>query len=359
MYTFTPLNPERYEFSWGMCRSLPAYHTFCFTFMKKSAFLTISLLCCSFFALGWGFYAHKVIHQLAIYALPKQMQPFYYRHQQTLVETSVLPDQRRNQDSLEAPRHFIDVDIYGESAAYTLPESWDEAVKLYPADTLRKYGIVPWHVVTLKDRLTEAFRARNPDSILFYSADLGHYIADAHVPLHTTLNYDGQFTGQKGLHSLWESKLPEMFLTDYRLHTRKAAYLSDPQHAIWEVVRASFRLVDQTLTQEQEASQGFTAEQKYDQAERNGQTRQYYSGAFATAYQKQLGTTVEQRLRASAQTVASFWYTCWVDGGKPNITKLLPTPLAKAEKRAFRKERKAWRKNELVADSLLLAKPNR
>ncbi len=106
-----------------------------------------------------------------------------------------------------------------------LPEHWQEALKAYPLDTLRQYGTVPWRVMELKRKLTEAFRRQNTDSILFYSAEVGHYIADAHVPLHTTLNYDGQLTGQKGLHSLWESKLPEMFLAGYRLHTRKAAYL--------------------------------------------------------------------------------------------------------------------------------------
>ena len=30
-----------------------------------------------------------------------------------------------------------------------------------------------------------------------YSAEIGHYIADAHVPLHANSNHNGQFTNQK------------------------------------------------------------------------------------------------------------------------------------------------------------------
>ncbi|MGC6428813.1 MAG: hypothetical protein ACON4Y_05945 [Flavobacteriales bacterium] len=53
------------------------------------------------------------------------------------------------------------------------------------------------------------------EQILFICSDLGHYIADANVPLHTTINYDGQLTGQKGIHAFWESRLPELFSSEY------------------------------------------------------------------------------------------------------------------------------------------------
>ncbi len=330
-----------------------SFHKIC---MPKRVFLTLPLLLCSLLGFGWGFFGHKIVHQLAIYGLPRQMQPFYYRHQETLVEDSVRPDQRRNQDPQEGPRHFIDLDVYGDGANDQLPEGWEEAVKTHSADTLRKYGIVPWHVVRLKGRLTEAFRTRNVDSILFYSADLGHYVADAHVPLHTSVNYDGQLTGQRGIHSLWETKLPESFIQNYRLYSGKATYLPDPQGAIWQVVRSTFSLLEPTLLQEQEASQAFSPAEKYVQVEVRGQTRQYYADAFAAEYQKRMGDMVEKQMQASAQMVASFWYTCWVDAGKPDLNQLLASPLTKQEKRALRKEKAAWRKNELVQKEMLLAK---
>src|SRR5688572_18617503 len=128
------------------------------------------------------------------------------------VRYSVRPDERRNSDSTEATKHFIDFEAFGDSAAWKMPQDWNSAVQQYTKDSLLKYGYVPYQIMVLKEQLTNSFRQKNKDSILFYAADMGHYIADAHVPLHTSINYDGQLTGQKGLHSLWESVIPEIEL---------------------------------------------------------------------------------------------------------------------------------------------------
>ncbi|MCC9137440.1 zinc dependent phospholipase C family protein [Pontibacter silvestris] len=323
--------------------------------MKKISLLATVLLFCSVMSYGWGFFGHKVIHQLAIYGLPKQMQNFFYKHQDYLIEKAVRPDERRNEDPAEAPRHFIDIDVYGKDAVNTMPEEWKAATARYSTDTLLKYGIVPWHVVVMKERLTNAFRTQNADSILFYAADLGHYIADAHVPLHTTVNYDGQLTEQKGLHSLWESKVPEMNAQAYKLQNKQAVYLPNTEKAIWEVVRHTNSLVPQTLTLEREASKSFTSDTKFIQVERYGKMRQYYSDEFAKKYQELLGPMVEQQMSNAAQMVSNFWYTCWVDGGKPNLDKLLTEKISKAEKKELKKELKSWKNNKLFEDDKVIA----
>lgn len=324
--------------------------------MKRKFTLLAALVFVSSLATyGWGFFGHKVVHQLAIYGLPKQMQGFFYKNQEYLVQQSVRPDERRNHDPEEAPRHFIDVDVYGVDAVYTMPQSWKAAAEKYPVDTLKKYGIVPWHVTVIKERLTNAFRQQNADSILFYAADLGHYIADAHVPLHTTLNYDGQLTNQHGLHSLWESKVPEMHAEMYRLQNRKATYLKDTETAIWEVVRSSHKLFPGVLAMELEATKAFTPETKYVTVERNGRKRQYYSDTFAKKYAELLGPTVAQRMQASAEVVADFWYTCWVDGGKPDLDKLMGGRITKEEKQLLKEEQKSWKKNTLFQEGRVLA----
>lgn len=322
---------------------------------RKILILSVLVLVCSVVANGWGFFGHKVVHQLAIYGLPKQMLGFFYKNQEYLVQQSVRPDERRNHDPEEAPRHFIDVDVYGVDAVYTMPQSWNAAAEKYPVDTLKKYGIVPWHVMVMKERLTNAFRQQNADSILYYAADMGHYIADAHVPLHTTLNYDGQLTNQHGLHSLWESKVPEMHANTYRLQNRKAVYLKDAETAIWEVVRASHRMFPDVLELEREATKSFTPDTKYVTVERNGRKRQYYSDEFARKYAALLGPTVELRMQASAEVIADFWYTCWVDGGKPDLDKLMGAKLSKEEKKTLKQEQKSWKSNTLFKDDRVLA----
>ena len=194
-------------------------------FLKRCKVLVISAVIVVTGA-SWGFLVHKTVHQLAVYELPESLTPFFYQNIDYLVNNAPRPDMRRSQDSTEATKHFIDLEIYEKEGAKKMPEDWQAAVKIYSKDSLLKYGYVPYHVVYMKDKLTAAFKSGNKDSILFYATDLGHYIGDANVPLHTTTNYDGQLTNQKGLHSLWESVIPELELENYQLYSsHKASYL--------------------------------------------------------------------------------------------------------------------------------------
>jgi hypothetical protein len=319
----------------------------------------ILLLTCLFIVLGgqaacaWGFLAHRVIHQLAIYSLPKPMRAFYFAHRDYLVDQSVRPDKRRSQDSLEAPRHYIDVDYYGDSAAWTMPHAWEVAVQKYSADTLVKYGHLPWQIDRVRRRLTEAMRRGDCDSILFYSADLGHYLADAHVPFHTTLNYDGQLTGQRGIHSFWESKLPGLFIGTYDLRQAPSRYLRDPQQATWEAIQGSFVLIKPALDLERATSQQVSPAAKYTTTQFGARTFRNYSDEFARAYHPGQGDVVAKRMRDAAQSVASFWRTCWQDAGRPDLGALQPGPLSAAEAKQLRRERKAWQRNQLEAQGLL------
>jgi hypothetical protein len=312
------------------------------------------------FLSSWGFLVHRTINQLAVYQLPKSMQPFFYQQMDYVVKHAVRADERRNTDKTEASKHFIDAEAFGtDSALWQMPTDWHAAVARYTKDTLEKYGYVPYWVMVMKARLTEAFRQKNRDSILFYAADLGHYVGDAHVPLHTTLNYDGQLTGQKGLHSLWESTIPELHLKDYKLYNRyRAKYLKDPEATIWNVVRTSYAMLDDMLAEEREASKGFADSIKYNIQMRNGRESRRYSAAFARAYAARLDNTVNQRLLHSANRIADFWYTCWVDGGKPKLNILLDTPLTKEQKRKLKEEWQLYKKNQLLQHNLLIARKN-
>src|SRR5690242_16771149 len=139
------------------------------------------------------------------------MVPFYKKNIRYIEESAVNPDRRRYIAPDEAPRHFIDLDNYGDSAIFKLPRYWNQAVEKFGEDSLNAHGILPWNIQRVYLQLKDAFFIRNPDRILKLSADLGHYIADAHVPLHTTRNYNGQLTNQIGIHAFWESRLPELF----------------------------------------------------------------------------------------------------------------------------------------------------
>ncbi len=311
----------------------------------------ISILC------SWGFLAHRTINQLAVYELPKSVQSFFYRNMDSLVKNSVRPDLRRSEDSTEDAKHFINFEFFGDSAAWKMPTNWDEAVKIYSKDSLLKHGYVSYHVVHMKENLTRAFHNLNKDSIIFYAADLAHYIGDANVPLHATMNYDGQLTNQRGLHSLWESMIPEIEISNFDLRSRHhATYLKNPEQAIWNAVRESFVMVNEVLQKEREASVGFTDSTKYRVQLRRGREVRSYTSEFAKAYNKALGNSINKRLVQSADLVADFWYTAWVDAGKPDLNSKIQPPMTKEEKQKCKQELKAFKKNRLLSKNLLIAK---
>lgn len=307
---------------------------------------------------SWGFLIHKTAHQLAVYELPAgSLRNFFYSNTDYLQYNAPRADVRRNEDNTEGPKHFIDLEAYGKNAAYNMPLHWKEAVLKYSVDTLLEYGYVPYHVQYMKDKLTNAFKQGNKDSILFYAADLGHYVEDANVPLHTSINYDGQLTDQKGLHSLWESMVPELEIGSYNLSsTHKATYLRDPAKAIWQAVRKANALLPDVFGKEKEISARFTPEQKFRTQLRKGKEVKSYTPEFARAYAAALKNTINQQAVNSANLVADFWYTAWVDANKPDLSSLYGGKLTARQQKVWDKEFKAFQQNTLVKDSLLKAR---
>ena len=175
--------------------------------MKKIIFI-ISLLLIHYHAFCWGFYAHRQINYYATFLLPTEMLMFYKPNIDFLAEHAVDPDKRRYAIKEEGPRHYIDIDQYGNFPFTALPRKYNEALAKYGEDSLMGNGIVPWWIQTMLHRLTDAFKEKNSLRILKLSAEIGHYIADAHVPLHASSNHNGQLTAQHGIHGFWESRIP-------------------------------------------------------------------------------------------------------------------------------------------------------
>jgi hypothetical protein len=217
-------------------------------------------------------------------------------------------------------------------------------MQTFGEDTLQANGIVPWWVQVMKVRLTTAFKEKDAAKILKLSADLGHYIADAHVPLHANSNHDGQLTNQKGIHGFWESRLPELLAEkEWNFFIGKAEYIRNTQEFIWKRVLESAALADTVLQTEQRLSTQFATDKRYAFEERAGVLQRQYATAYALAYNRQLNGMVEQRMRQSIFAVASFWYTAWVDAGQPDLATLTHQELTPEELAEFETLNKAWR----------------
>ena len=286
----------------------------------------LAIVCC-----GWGFFGHKTINRSAVFILPKGMIGFYKNNINYLSEHAVDPDKRRYIDPLEAPRHFLDADYYGDFPFDSIPQKWNDAAAKYSADTLNKYGTVPWSIQRNYNRLVQAFKDLDSIKILKYSADLGHYVADAHVPLHMTSNYNGQKTNQIGIHAFWESRLPELYAEHYNFFAGKAVYIDDPLKTAWKICRTTYKCLDSVLLMEKKLST-FRPDQKYTFVKKSNKMIRNYSENYASAYHNLLNGMVEKQMRASILAVGSYWFSAWVDAGQPNLKGMIKRELSAEEK---------------------------
>jgi len=302
------------------------------------SFITLHAFC-------WGFYGHRKINNYAVFLLPPEMMQLYKPNIDFITEHAVDPDMRRYAITEEGPRHYIDIDHYGAYPYNELPRRWNDAVTKFSEDTLMQYGIAPWWVQTMLYKLTDAFKEKHQAKILKLSAEIGHYIADAHVPLHASSNHNGQFTDQRGIHGFWESRVPELLAEkEWDFFIGKADHIKNPGDFIWQRVLESARAADSVLLFEKELSKIFPADQKFSFEERNGITIRQYSSAFSIAYDKKLNGMIERRMRQSIYAIASFWYTAWVNAGQPDLKQLSGKELSEADLKEFEDLNNAWRK---------------
>jgi hypothetical protein len=265
----------------------------------------------------WGFYAHKKINEIAVYLLPPKLFEIYRPHIDYLIEHATDPDKRRYMDPKEGVRHYLDGEAW--KPLDSLPQRWDKAVEKYTIDSLQLHGILPWHLQLMSYRLTRAFEALDLNKVLYLSAEIGHYVGDLHVPLHTTRNYNGQLTGQTGIHGLWESRIPELFLDKMDLFNTQAVYLKSTQKAIWDAYYESHSKVDSVLLIELHLRQRFDENQIMGSEERGNIVKSNFSVRYSRQYQQLMNGMVNRRLRESIHFLGSLWFTCWVNAGQPTM----------------------------------------
>jgi hypothetical protein len=306
--------------------------------------LAVVLILCS----SWGFFAHRQINRMAVFTLPEGMIRFYKNNIDFITDHAVDPDKRRYSDSLEAPRHFLDADHYGISPFDSIPEKWEDAVKKYSVKELNRHGILPWNIQRAYYKLVDAFKSQDSLRILHASADLGHYIGDAHVPLHVTENYNGQLSKQVGIHAFWESRLPELFSNKYNFFVGKARYIEDPLKEAWKIARNTFRYKDSVLVIESRLTKNFPSSQKYTYAMRKGKVDKQYSEAFSRRYHDALNGMVEHQMRSAILEAGSFWYSAWVDAGQPNMNPLKQSILTAEEKKHIEEEYQIPKQGKII-----------
>ena len=258
---------------------------------------------------AWGFAAHKFITDRAIDLLPSEIRPFYVKFRVTVVEHAIDPDTYRTVGwTAETPRHFLNMDAWGPFPFTAIPHDYNEAVAKRGEDFVLKTGTLPWRAEEMYRRLVDSFRKINTapyarDDIKLFSSVLAHYVEDAYQPLHSNVNYDGQLTGQNGIHSRFETELFERY--SGRLHVTAAPlpHVSNAREFMFATLADSFQLTGAVLAADRAAVAG----------------RDEYDNAYFDALLAKTQPLLEQRLGQAIAGVSSVITAAWTEAGKPPL----------------------------------------
>ncbi len=267
--------------------------------MNKQVILLLKLMVLVFSSgslPAWGWDAHRYINEYAIDCLPAEMQ-FFNDQRDYLRAHSVDPDQ----SDLPGYYHYIDIDYYAEFFDGTLPHDFDDLVNLYDYNTVIGNGTVPWVIVQWTDSLTNLMASGDWDSAWQIAAELGHFVADSHQPLHLTLNYNGQNTGNYGIHSRYESVMINPYLPALTPVDTTAAPWTDIIDSVFNYIGHVYPYVDLIM-----AADDYASGQDPDYGP------EYYDLMWA-----QLDSITIDALDLAVVNLASVWYTAWLAAGSP------------------------------------------
>jgi hypothetical protein len=293
-------------------------------------------------ALSFGFFAHRKINRMAVFTLPPEMVGFFKKHVEYLSERSIDPDRRAHAVVGEAQRHYIDIDHFGEDPFEAMPRRWTDAVEKYSNDTLQEYGVLVWHIPVMMHRLTRAFEDKDVDRILYNAAHIGHYIADACTPLHTTKYYNGRTRAERGIHALWESRIPELMADNFHYFVGRAEYIVNSLDKAWELIEISHLKVDTVYAVYDSLMTIYSSDQMYTHEMRGQSTSRVFSREFSRAFEEGMNGMVERQMRLAVKSVGDFWFTAWVDAGQPDLYKLETRAISQRHRRRVERDIQQW-----------------
>ena len=267
----------------------------------------------------------------------------------------LLPIFRRNfYRDLYGKRWELPIDSVSSHIAYT--DENNNTVELGAGallkitDRFSSFGITPFNIASVHERLIRAFEDHDLKRILRFSADIGHYIADAHVPLHTSENYNGQLTNQKGIHAFWETRLPELFAEDeYNYLVGRAEFINDVPAYIWDVLEDTHSNLEDVLQIELKLRETFPSDLQFCFEERNDRTIRTQCREFSKAYHDEMNGMVEDQMRKAIRSIGSMWMTAWVMAGEPSMKQIAyEYTLSEDEREQLRNLRNKSREGEIL-----------
>ncbi|MBI4514748.1 MAG: hypothetical protein HY699_02905 [Deltaproteobacteria bacterium] len=250
-------------------------------------------------AAAWGTRTHRLVTDLAVDLLPAACAPVLREHRALLLSRSVEPDTvlRQREGQREAVRHFIDLDAYMPYPFADFPRFYRQAVARAGRAAVHERGVLPWVILRFSRTLRDDLRRGDAAAIVRSAGYLSHYVADAHQPLHLTVNYDGQHSGNRGVHLRLEVGVVDDRLVRYEAALRgrlqPARPIADLRRELFDGFTRTYPLIDTILRADREAASALWPHNPL------------YFRRLDTA----LHAVIEQQLGSAATLLASLWVT--------------------------------------------------
>lgn len=251
--------------------------------------------------LAWGPAGHRLVNGWAIETLPPEIRGFFEANRQLLIDRASDPDELMKTDRYERNRHYIYLDKYGLFPFLALPHSYRAAVARYGKGRIGHDGTLPWQIGEYSLRLTNALKAEKWEEAKLDAAFLGHYVADAHDPLHTTQNFDGQLSEETGLELRFAGRVVERYTNFFVFHADEAGKIVDPTEYAFGAVLEAHIWVDHIILADRQSREGLPG----------------YNDDYLERFYRQIGSTAMQELNSAAHDAGSYWYTAWLNAGRP------------------------------------------
>ncbi|MBK7031330.1 MAG: T9SS type A sorting domain-containing protein [Bacteroidales bacterium] len=272
--------------------------------MYKSILYTALFLGLAVLTGSWGSSGHRIISTNASLSFNQQMHEFH-EWTEFLADHASDADWRKDEDPDEAPKHYIDMDsYYSFILLHRIPQTFDSVISMYGSAFVYDNGILPWATESTFNSLQSAFESGNFDQAKILAADLGHYVGDGHMPMHITKNYDGQYTGNNGIHSRYESSMVNAFDDQIIYSGDSISHIENVNGYIFNYLYHNYQYIDSILLADNYAK------------DLTGSTS---SSAYKNALWDKTGNFTIQLMKEASHALTELIYTAWVNAGSPAV----------------------------------------
>lgn len=262
-------------------------------------------------ASAWGFAGHQFIMRRAIDLLPAEIKPFFEHYRTEMTLRVIDPDLWRNVGWEDDPNHFLDFGVpeFGKFPFTGLPREYGAAIEKFGMATLNRYGKLPWREAEEFGNLRRAFESfakeglYAPSDTVLFSAVASHYIQDACQPFHATINYDGQLTGNHGIHARFERDLIERYESRLTVTPGPVTPITNARDAAFDVLLAGYQLVDSILDADREAAR----------------SKEIYDDGYFENFFTKVRPILEKQLTVSIHATAGIIVGAWQQAGRPQL----------------------------------------